>query len=310
MAPAGGRELAMLDVPRRFSLLPAPLHSRGGAVVNAMSVDVEEHFQVQALSGQVPRASWDHKTSRVEVSTGRVLDLFAAQGVTATFFVLGWVAERHPLLVRRIVADGHELASHGYEHIRADAQSPAEFRADVSRAKKILEDIGGVAVRGYRAATFSIGRRNLWAFDVLAEEGYAYSSSVNPIRHDLYGMEEAPRFPFRPSPEGDFTEVPISTFRLGDRNLPCGGGGFFRLLPYAYSRWGIARVNRSERRATVFYFHPWEVDPDQPREPSLAWKARFRHYVNLARMEERLRRLLRDFAWGRIDRVFSLDETA
>jgi polysaccharide deacetylase family protein (PEP-CTERM system associated) len=287
-----------------FVPTPTPLPIRNGRPVNAMSVDVEEHFQVQALSGQVPRAAWEHKTSRVEDSTGRVLDLFAAHGIAATFFTLGWVAERHPTLIRRIVAEGHELASHGYEHARADSQSPQAFHADVSRTKKILEDLGGVAVRGYRAATFSIGRQNLWAFDELAKAGYSYSSSVNPIRHDLYGMEEAPRFPFRPRAGSDLIEVPISTFRARDRNYPCGGGGFFRLLPYAYSRWAIARVNRADRWPTVFYFHPWEIDADQPREPGLPLKSRLRHYVNLERMQGRLERLLTDFAWDRMDRIF------
>lgn len=288
-----------------FILKPAALTRRDGRAVNAMSVDVEEHFQVQAMERTVGRQDWNRRTSRVEASTNRILDLFSAHGAKATFFTLGWVAERHPSLVRRIVAEGHELASHGYEHIRADAQRPAEFRADVARTKAILEDLGGVPVRGYRAATFSIGRKNMWAFDELAEAGYTYSSSVNPIRHDLYGMTEAPRGPFLPAGAGGVTEYPITTLRLGGRNFPCGGGGFFRLLPYAVSRWAISRVNTKDAMPTIFYFHPWEVDPEQPREPGLSAKSRFRHYLNLDRMERRLTRLVREFAWDRLDHVFA-----
>lgn len=299
----------MLDATHRetgaYTLQPAPLTRRNGKAVNAMSVDVEEHFQVAVMAGRIKRPDWDKRASRVEASTSRILDLFAAHGVKGTFFTLGWVAERHPALIRRIVADGHELASHGYEHIRVDVQTPEEFRADITRTKIILEDIGGVAVKGYRAATFSIGRRNLWAFDVLAGAGYTYSSSINPIRHDLYGMDEAPRGPFLPNGPGGITEFPITTVRLGRRNLPCGGGGFFRLLPYWISRRAIATVNAKDAMPTIFYFHPWEVDPGQPREPGLPLKSRFRHYVNLGRMERRLTHLVQDFAWDRIDHVFA-----
>ncbi|MGE4062941.1 MAG: XrtA system polysaccharide deacetylase [Rhodospirillaceae bacterium] len=299
----------MLDAtPERsngFTPAPVMLTHRDGRAVNAMSVDVEEHFQVQAMERTVKRADWDRRASRVEGSTNRILDLFAASGTRATFFTLGWVAERHPTLIRRIVAEGHELASHGYQHIRVDTQTPAEFRADVSRTKAILEDIGGVKVKGYRAATFSIGRKNLWAFDELAEAGYTYSSSINPIRHDLYGMSEAPRGPFLPSGSLGIKEFPITTLRLGERNLPCGGGGFFRLLPYWVSRWAISKVNAADAMPTIFYFHPWEIDPEQPREPGLPAKSRFRHYLNLGRMERRLTRLVQDFAWDRIDHVFA-----
>lgn len=281
------------------------LRHRGGKAVNAMSVDVEEHFQVQAMAGCIPRAAWDEKPSRVSDSTNRVLDLFARHGAKATFFVLGWVAERHKPLVRRIVAEGHELASHGYEHARADNQTPGQFHADVARTKQVLEDIGGVPVAGYRAATFSIGPRNPWAFEKLAAAGYRYSSSVNPIRHDNYGAPAAPRVPFHPAAAPALSEYPITTLRLAGRNWPCGGGGFFRLFPYALSRWAIARVNRQDSLPGIFYFHPWEVDPQQPREPGLSLKSRFRHYLNLSRMEGRLERLLDDFAWDRIDRVFA-----
>jgi polysaccharide deacetylase family protein (PEP-CTERM system associated) len=290
-----------------YALGPVTLTHRHGRAVNAMSVDVEEHFQVQALACRVGRGDWDARTSRVERSVNRILDLFAENDVKSTFFTLGWVAERHPGLVSRIVAEGHELASHGYEHIRVDTQTPDEFRADIRRTKDILEDLSGVSVRGYRAATFSIGRKNLWAFSVLAEEGYAYSSSINPIRHDLYGMDDAPRTPFYPDGAGGIAEYPISTVQAYGRNWPCGGGGFFRLLPYQVSRSAIAHVNTHDRLPTMFYFHPWEIDPEQPREPGLPLKSRIRHYLNLGRMEARLRRLTQDFAWDRIDRVFAPD---
>jgi polysaccharide deacetylase family protein (PEP-CTERM system associated) len=271
---------------------------------NAMTVDVEDFFQVQAFAGCIDRAAWDAIVPRVEDNVDRILAQFDAVGVTATFFTLGWIAERHKSMVRRIVAAGHELASHGYEHIRADAQDPATFRADVGRTRRLLEDIGGVRVRGYRAATFSIGARNQWAFDVLEAEGYVYSSSVNPIRHDLYGMPDAPRLPYRPA-AGALWEIPMTTVRAFGRNWPCSGGGFFRLLPYAVYRAGLTHVNRGERRPGIFYFHPWEIDPGQPAVANCGWKSRFRHYTNLSRMSDKLDRLLHDFAWGRMDRVFT-----
>jgi polysaccharide deacetylase family protein (PEP-CTERM system associated) len=276
-------------------------------IVNALTVDVEDYFQVQALSEHFPRPLWDQQTARVERNTERVLSLFAEVGAKATFFTLGWVGERHRRLVRDIVASGHELASHGYDHVRADQQDRNGFRADIRRTKAILEDAAGERVRGYRAATFSIGKKNLWAFEVLAEEGYAYSSSIYPIRHDYYGMPDAPRFAFRPLTNSDFLEVPISTIKFGKRNLPCGGGGYFRLIPYACTKWSINHVNRKEGRGLVFYFHPWEIDPQQPRPERVRFKSRFRHYTNLDRMESRLSRLLRDFRWDRMDRVFTTD---
>ncbi len=278
--------------------------SAPSAVVNAMSVDVEEHFQVSAFAGTVSRDDWSRLDSRVERNTDRVLALFADANAKATFFTLGWVAERHPALVRRIVAEGHELASHGYAHFRATDQAPAEFRADISRTKKILEDTGGVPVTGYRAASFSIGATNLWTLEVLAEEGYAYSSSIYPVRHDHYGMPEAPRHAHRPLGGNGVLEVPISTLRVGGRNLPVGGGGYFRLVPYPAYRWALTRLNREDKLPGIFYFHPWEIDPDQPRPSGLPAKTRFRHYVNLGRMESRLATLLAEFAWDRMDRVF------
>ena len=287
-----------------FALKPVHLTRRQGRVVNAMSVDIEEHFQVQAMAGCIARSDWERRPSRVEDSTNRVLDLFAEHGASATFFVLGWVAERHPRVIRRIVTEGHELASHGYEHARADSQSPRQFRVDITRTKALLEDLGGVPVRGYRAATFSIGAKNPWAFQELAEAGYTYSSSVNPIRHDLYASADAPRGPFVPAAARSLTEYPITTLRFAGRNWPCGGGGFFRLFPYALSRWAIREVNAADHMPAIFYFHPWEIDPGQPREPGLPLKSRVRHYLNLDRMESRLSQLLRDFAWDRIDHVF------
>ena len=286
-------------------LAGVPLGSLAGVpVANAMTVDVEDYFHAQALG--VPRARWDAIERRVEGSTERILDLFADAGISATFFVLGWVAEHHPALVRRIVALGHELASHGWDHTRVDCQTPDEFRADIRRSRHLLEDISGIEVRGYRAATFSIGEANWWAFEILAEEGFAYSSSVYPIRHDLYGTPQACRFAFSPVPGWAFLEIPMSTLRLGGRNLPCSGGGYFRLLPYALSRWAMRRVNHTEGEACVFYFHPWEIDAGQPRVGGLPLKSRFRHYTNLGRMEGRLRRLLSDFAWDRLDRAIAL----
>ncbi len=223
----------------------------------------------------------------------------------ATFFTLGWVAERHPRLIRRIVDAGHELASHGYSHIRVDDQSEDEFRADAGRTRRLLEDASGVAVTGYRAASFSIGRTTPWAHRILAEEGYRYSSSINPIRHDHYGMPDAPRFAFRPAADG-VVEFPMTTVRLLGCNLPCSGGGYFRLMPYGLFRSAIRRFNRVDANPAIFYFHPWEIDPDQPRPGGLSAMARFRHYLNLDRMEHRLRRLLAEFDWGRMDRVFNV----
>ena len=274
--------------------------------VNAMSVDVEDYFQVSAFEGLVPREAWDSQPQRVEANTHAVLDLFAEAGVRATFFTLGWVAQRHPGLVRRICDEGHELASHGWAHVRATEQDRRTFFEDVSRTKALLEDLSGVAVRGYRAASYSIVRRNWWAFEALAEAGYRYSSSVYPIHHDLYGVPDAPLEPFRPD-NADILEIPVSVVEVAGRRLPAGGGGFFRLYPYAFSRWAIRRVNRAGRRL-VFYFHPWEIDPGQPRMAGASRRSRLRHYLNLERMRPRLVRLLRDFRWDRMDRVFPIDE--
>lgn len=271
--------------------------------VNAMTVDVEDYFQVSAFNRYIARNDWDRLPCRVERNTDRILAIFAERGVRATFFTLGWVAERYPQLIRRIVDGGHELACHGFSHILVTTQSPSQFRNDCGRAKAVLEDTGGVPVRGYRAASYSINGSNLWALEVLEDLGFAYSSSIYPVRHDLYGMPDAPRFRFRPG-GGSLLEVPITTLALGGRNVPCGGGGFFRLFPYALSRWAIGRVNRHEDESCVFYFHPWEIDPDQPRPQGLDGKTRFRHYLNLSRMETRIRQLLQDFRWAAMADVF------
>jgi polysaccharide deacetylase family protein (PEP-CTERM system associated) len=277
--------------------------SASAAERNAMTVDVEDFFQVQAFADQISRDDWSGFSSRVDRNTEKVLELFADYGIKATFFTLGWVAEQYPDLIRRIVAEGHELASHGYAHYRVHEQTPAEFRSDVRRTKGLLEDSGQVAVKGYRAASFSIGAQTLWALDVLAEEGYIYSSSIYPVTHDLYGMPEAPRFRHQPR-AGDFIEIPPTTVRVLGRNFPCGGGGYFRLLPYRATHYALRHVIRHDRQPCVFYFHPWEIDPQQPRVAGASLKSRTRHYVNLARMEGKLRRLLADFAWGRMDEVF------
>lgn len=272
-------------------------------MVNALTIDVEDYFQVSALAPYIQRSSWESVPCRVERNVERILELLKAHQAQATFFTLGWVAERYPAMVRRIVLEGHELASHGYDHERATEQSPAAFLADIRRAKAILEDLTGVEVKGYRAPSFSVCRSNPWASQAIAQAGYRYSSSIYPIRHDHYGMPDAPRFAHQC--DGVLLlEVPITTVRAFRRNWPAGGGGYFRLLPYPLSRWCLRRVNQVEGQPAMFYFHPWEIDPEQPRVPGVTAKTRFRHYVNLNRMEARLRRLLSDFRWGRADHVF------
>jgi polysaccharide deacetylase family protein (PEP-CTERM system associated) len=284
---------------------PASLHrAADGRIVNAMTCDVEDYFQVSAFAPFIQRDSWHLRECRVEANMDRILQLFDENSVKATFFTLGWIAERYPELVRKIVAQGHELASHGYGHLRASDQGRGEFTQDIRRSKALLEDIGGQAVLGYRAPSFSIGYTNLWALDALLDAGYRYSSSIYPIRHDHYGMPDAPRFAFYPAGPDGLLEVPITTVRLMQRNLPAGGGGYFRLLPYSLSRWMMERVNRVDGEPALFYFHPWEIDPGQPRPQGLSAKARLRHYINIGRMEERVRQLTRDFAWDRMDRIF------
>ena len=269
-----------------------------------MTIDVEDYFQVSAFAPHIARDSWDHQECRIERNMDRILTMLEEHGAHATFFTLGWVAERYPALVRRIVAGGHELASHGYAHLRASDQTPTEFRDDVSRAKKLLEDIGGVEIKGYRAPSFSIGTQNLWALDTLLDTGYQYSSSIYPIAHDHYGMPDAPRFAFRAGKDKRLLEVPVTTINFMKRNFPASGGGYFRLLPYGFSRWSLRRVNEKDGQSCVFYFHPWEIDPDQPRPSGINLKTRFRHDVNLSRTEGRIRALLKDFLWDRMDRIF------
>ena len=285
---------------------PLPAHALRPAtaarITNALTIDVEDYFQVSAFAPHIARADWDLRECRVERNVHTILDMLDAHATHATFFTLGWIAERYPALVREIVARGHELASHGHGHQRASDLTPAEFRDDVVRAKRILEDLCSTEVRGYRAPSFSIGTGNLWAFDVLAEAGYRYSSSVYPIRHDHYGMPDSPRFAHPVS--AGLMEIPITTLRVFNRNLPSSGGGYFRLYPYALSRWMLRQVNREDGQAAIFYFHPWEIDVDQPRIPGIGAKTRFRHYVNIARMRSKLEQLLDDFAWDRMDRIF------
>lgn len=271
-------------------------------ITNALTIDVEDWFQVSAMAPYIRRSDWDTRECRVERNVERILALLDERQVKATFFTLGWVAERYPQLVRRIVDGGHELASHGHGHERASDLTPAALREDVGRAKQVLEDIAGVPVLGYRAPSFSISERNLWAFDTLAEAGYRYSSSLYPIRHDHYGMPDAPRFAHRR--DNGLLEIPITTLRVRERNFPSSGGGWFRLMPYAMTRWIIRRVNAEDRQAAIFYLHPWEIDPGQPRVPGIDAKTRFRHYVNIGRTEGRLQQLLADFRWGRMDRIF------
>ncbi|MDE2367623.1 MAG: DUF3473 domain-containing protein [Burkholderiales bacterium] len=272
------------------------------AITNALTIDVEDYFQVSAFAPYIRRDDWERRECRVERNVQRILGLLAAADTRATFFTLGWIAERYPQLVRAIVDGGHELASHGYGHERASDLDEAAFLADVERAKKLLEDIAGRPVLGYRAPSFSIGTGNLWAFDVLARAGYRYSSSIYPIRHDHYGMPDAPRFAHEVAT--GLLEVPVTTLRLAGRNLPSSGGGYFRLLPYPVSRWMIRQVNRQDRQSAIFYFHPWEIDPGQPRIPGIDARTRFRHYVNIERMDGRLQQLLADFRWGRMDDIF------
>lgn len=274
-------------------------------VVNAMTVDVEDYFHVSAFEGVVPRAAWDSMESRVVANTERLLDIFDEFTVRGTFFVLGWVAERHPRLVRSIAGRGHEIASHGYAHRLIYDQTPDAFRKDVRLAKDLLEDAAGDPVVGYRAPSYSITPQSLWALDVLLEEGYAYDASIFPIRHDRYGIPVSGREPYAIEREaGTLTEVPGSTVRLGPLNLPVAGGGYFRLLPYWWTRWGIDRVNRVEGRPAVFYMHPWEIDPAQPRIAA-GRVSRFRHYRNLEQTEGRLRQLLADFAFGPVESVLA-----
>ncbi|WP_420911615.1 XrtA system polysaccharide deacetylase [Aurantiacibacter luteus] len=271
------------------------------AIVNGLSVDVEDWFQVGAFEDVIERDQWGALDDRVERNVNAILDLFDEAGASATFFTLGWVAERHGGLLREIAARGHEVASHGWDHERVFRMDRASFGADIERTRKTIEDCCGVRVIGYRAPSFSIDQRTPWAFQELAAQGYLYSSSVAPVAHDHYGWAEAPRFAFNPLPWHDLVELPVTTAEFRGRRLAAGGGGFFRVLPYAFSRWAIRQVNRSEGRPAIFYFHPWEIDPGQPRVAGAPIRSRLRHYTNLERMAGKLRQLIDEFAWGRID---------
>jgi polysaccharide deacetylase family protein (PEP-CTERM system associated) len=267
-------------------------------IVNAMTVDVEDYFHVSVFDGLIPRSQWERLESRVVGNTERLLAIFEEAAVSGTFFVLGWVAERFPDLVGQISRAGHELASHGYGHRLVYDQTPAAFRDDVRRSKDLLEAASGRRVHGFRAPSYSVTPRTLWALDVLIEEGYTYDASIFPIRHDRYGIPVSPRHPYvLTRPGGALVEAPASTIRCGILNLPIAGGGYFRILPYAWTRWGMDRLNRRELAAAIFYMHPWEIDPDQPRLPA-GFLSRFRHYRNLEQTEARLRQLLRDFSFA------------
>ena len=272
-------------------------------VLNAMTIDVEDYFHVSAFDGVVPRSEWPALECRVERNTDRLLSIFETAGIKATFFVLGWVAERYPALVKRIAAAGHELASHGYAHRLVYDLTPKMFRSDVRRSKDLLEEATGAAVQGYRAPSYSITPRSLWALDILIEEGFTYDASIFPIHHDRYGIPVSARHPYRlHRASGELIEVPGSTVQWGPMNMPIAGGGYFRIFPMAWTSWGIRRINREEQRAAIFYLHPWEIDPDQPRLPC-GVLTRFRHYRNLHVTEARLRRLLSEFEFGPMQAV-------
>ncbi len=271
-------------------------------ITNALTIDVEDYFQVSAFAPHIARSEWPTRECRVERNINVILDMLAQHNTKATFFTLGWIAERYPALIRQIVAQGHELASHGYGHERASDMTEDAFFADIQLAKVILEDLTDAEVQGYRAPSFSIGTGNLWAFDCLARAGYRYSSSIYPIAHDHYGMPDSPRFAYEVRP--GLLEIPVTTLRAFGRNFPSSGGGYFRLLPYPLSRWMLGRVNTTDHQSGIFYFHPWEIDVDQPRVDGISRKTRFRHYVNIDRMEAKLNQLLSDFKWGRMDQIF------
>lgn len=286
---------------QRYELLADLFHNKG--LPNAMTVDVEEYFQVSAFDPVISRSAWPDIPSRLSLAMDRILGLFDVHGAKATFFTLGWVLDHHPDIVKRIVREGHEIASHGYGHTRVSALGRKAFREEVQVTRRKLEDVSGTAVVGYRAPSFSIGPGTPWAHDELREAGYDYSSSVFPISHDHYGSPDAPRFPYRPS-SSSVIEIPMSTLPVLGKNLPCSGGGYFRLFPVAYSKWAVRRINTREQMPVVFYCHPWEIDPDQPRVEGLPARTRFRHYLNLGRFESRLSEMLRSFEWDRMDRIF------
>lgn len=273
-------------------------------LINAMTVDVEDYFHVAALSGSIKRNTWDKLASRVEKNTDELLDIFDAASVSATFFVLGWVAERYPGIVKSICDGGHELACHGYSHQLIYKQSPKVFADETRKAKAILEDVSGRSVRGYRAASYSITAQSIWALDILLDAGFEYDSSIVPVAHDLYGFAGAEVFPHRLTvPNGrSIVEFPPSTIKILGKRIPIGGGGYFRIFPYWFSKWGLGTVNRKFDLPFSFYLHPWEIDPDQPRVRT-GWKSRFRHYTNLDKCKHRLIRLLSSFEFATMQSV-------
>lgn len=277
------------------------------ALFNAMSVDIEDWFQVGAFETVINRADWDGLDCRVERNTDAVLALFDEAKIKATFFTLGWMAERYPAMMQRIVAAGHEVASHGYDHARVFTMTPDQFRKDLKHSRKILEDTSGQAVTGYRAPSFSIDQRTPWAHEILAEQGYRYSSSVAPIHHDHYGWADSPRFAWKPVAGSDLIELPVTTVKAGGRILAAGGGGFFRLLPYGLYNRAISKMQKDDGRGAIFYFHPWEIDPDQPRVANAPLKSKLRHYTNLTVMRSKLLRAATDRQWGRVDELASLE---
>ena len=273
---------------------------------NAISIDVEDYFQVAALAKWAPTKSWDDFPLRVEQNTQKILALFEEHNIKATFFVLGWIAERCPQLIQEIVAAGHELGSHGYSHQLVYNQTPEIFRSETERSKKMLEDLTGVQIHGYRAASYSITEKSLWALDIIAETGFSYDSSIFPVKHDRYGIPNATEIPHRlTTPAGyQLTEFPITALKLGNYKLPIAGGGYFRLFPYWFSEWGLKRVNRKQKQPFVFYLHPWEIDPEQPRLPATGL-SKFRHYNNLHVCEERLKKLLKTFSFTSLEAVLN-----
>lgn len=268
-----------------------------------MTVDVEDYFQVSAFDPYVSKSSWNQHPGRVEANMDRILEMFDQFEIRCTFFTLGWIAMQYPAMVRRIVSEGHDLASHGWDHTMVTKLSRAEFAQDVAKSKRTLEQVSGTQVTGYRAPSYSFTKTNDWAHAVLVEQGYLYSSSVAPIKHAFYGIPDAPRFS-HPRENGAILELPITTARVLSKNVPCGGGGWFRLYPYFVSRWAIDRVNRHDGERAIFYFHPWEIDPDQPRIDGIGAVARFRHFQNMRQMEPRLLKLLDQYRWGTIPEVF------
>lgn len=271
-------------------------------ISNALTIDVEDYFQVSAFSNIINKKNWDEKECRIEKNIDNIISILDLKKIKATFFTLGWIAERYPSMIKKILMEGHELASHGYAHEKVSEISKSDFYQDVTRAKGILEDIGGKQINGYRAPSFSIAEKNFWAMEILSETGHRYSSSIYPVKHDHYGSPNAPRFPYKVFSE--LLEVPPTTVKLFGRNFPASGGGYFRLLPYSISKKMLDHVNSSENKPVVFYFHPWEIDIHQPRISNLSIKTRFRHYKNIEKMEEKIKKLVEDFHWDRMDNIF------